>query len=412
MPICGSQVTLCDVPIRFDTYQGCGHACSYCFVSRKRDISEIKNAETATALRDFINGKRTKTTSWCDWNIPLHWGGLSDPFQPVERVRKRSLEALKVFAETGYPFIVSTKSTLITEEPWFSILKECNCVVQFSACSPLFDKVERGAATYAERISAASKIAPYKRVIIRTQPYIPYIFLDVLRAIPMYSQSGIYGIILEGMKYTKPAVKGLISSGKDFVYPVETLIPHFEAIRDKAHQNGMKFYSGENRLRAMSDSLCCCGVDGLGWRVNEGNVNHHLFDEKGAVFTEKMQETGTADAFTSVHQDTISRLRLQMMSFKDAMSEESKRPYPFENQRGGGYSRSKNQNKSESISEAPSKDRGGRRRMLTDILEQTAWPGTISVLPSGPSQRMRLTTKCAKYFRFLQSRTYSGSLAS
>ena len=45
MPDCGSQIVLCDVPIRFDTYKGCSHGCKYCFVYRKYNISKIKKAE-------------------------------------------------------------------------------------------------------------------------------------------------------------------------------------------------------------------------------------------------------------------------------------------------------------------------------------------------------------------------------
>ena len=123
MPNCGSQVTLCDIPIRFDTYKGCSHACSYCFVLRKSDISQIELGETARALGEFIKGKRSKETNWCDWDIPLHWGGLADPFQPAERIHKRSLETLKVFAQTKYPFVVSTKNAMIAEEPYYSLLK-------------------------------------------------------------------------------------------------------------------------------------------------------------------------------------------------------------------------------------------------------------------------------------------------
>ena len=56
MPRCGSQVPICDVPIRFDTYKGCSHGCKYCFVFRKVDIKNIKLDETSTALLSFIKG--------------------------------------------------------------------------------------------------------------------------------------------------------------------------------------------------------------------------------------------------------------------------------------------------------------------------------------------------------------------
>lgn len=38
MPEYGSQIVLCDLPIRFDTYKGCSHNCKYCFVQRKKDM--------------------------------------------------------------------------------------------------------------------------------------------------------------------------------------------------------------------------------------------------------------------------------------------------------------------------------------------------------------------------------------
>ena len=45
MPNCGSQCWLCDLPIRFDTYKGCSHACRYCFANAKRDLTDIKPFE-------------------------------------------------------------------------------------------------------------------------------------------------------------------------------------------------------------------------------------------------------------------------------------------------------------------------------------------------------------------------------
>lgn len=90
MPKCGSQCFLCDMPIRFDTYSGCSHGCKYCFVQRngKRDLTKIEKDEGPQALLNFIKGQRTAETNWADWKIPLHWGGVSDPFQPCEAIHR------------------------------------------------------------------------------------------------------------------------------------------------------------------------------------------------------------------------------------------------------------------------------------------------------------------------------------
>lgn len=329
MPNCGSQVTLCDIPIRFDTYKGCSHACSYCFVLRKTDISQIELGETARALGEFIKGKRSKETNWCDWDIPLHWGGLADPFQPAERIHKRSLEALKVFAQTKYPFVVSTKNAMIAEEPYYSLLKECNCVVQFSACSPKYDRIEPGASTYEERLAAAKKIAKICRVNIRTQPYVPGIFKDVIKAIPRYAEAGVHGVILEGMKYTKGNIEGLVPIGGDRCYPVEVLLPQFEAIKRACHKYGLKFYCGENRLRALSDELCCCGIEGLGWKENKANLNHFLFDRENFQYTDKMKEVGTAEVWGALEQSSLQRKEIQLSSYAEKMDEATTKDYAF-----------------------------------------------------------------------------------
>ena len=74
MPKVGSQITICDLPVRFDTYEGCSHQCSYCFVLRKNDL-KVGAGESADTLKKWVQGQRTKELSWCDWEIPLHWGG-------------------------------------------------------------------------------------------------------------------------------------------------------------------------------------------------------------------------------------------------------------------------------------------------------------------------------------------------
>lgn len=329
MPVCGSQVTLCDLPIRYDTYKGCSHACSYCFVLRKSDISNIELGESVRSLENFIAGKRDQTTKWCDWDIPIHWGGTADPFQPAERIHKRSLEALKVFARTKYPFVVSTKATMLAEEPYFSLLKECNCVVQFSACSPRYNKIEKGAATYEQRIAAAEKIAKVCRVNLRVQPYVPSLLQDIIKAIPKYAKAGIHGLTLEAMKYTKSNIEGLVSVGGDMCYPVATLLPHYEAIKRACHKYGLKFYCGENRLRGLSDELCCCGIEGLGWKENKANLNHYLFDRANFVFTDKMKEVGTATPWSAVEQTTLKRKEILLSSFEDKMLQATQKDYAY-----------------------------------------------------------------------------------
>ena len=278
MPNCGSQCWLCDMPIRFDTYKGCTHGCKYCFVQRngKYDISKVQKGEGVKALMSWIQGKRTSETNWCDWNIPLHWGGVSDPFQPCERYYKMSYNALRVFAETKYPFVVSTKGRIIAEPEYLELLRKCNCVVQISMVCSSYDKLEEGAPSFEERLEIARKVAPnVKRLIVRIQPYMHEVYGEVYENLEKFKAAGAYGVIA--------------------------------------------LYSGENRTRELGDSLCCCGVSDLpGFKVNEYNLNHLLHGGKPAK-TPQMQKTGTAMCFQSLYQNTANSRRLRGDSFESEM---------------------------------------------------------------------------------------------
>lgn len=320
MPITGSQIVLCDIPIRFDTYKGCSHGCKYCFSSKKIDISQVELGETRQNLINFIKGKRTSLTNWCDWDIPLHWGGMSDPFQPAEKEHKRSLECLKVFADTGYPFVVSTKGVLIAEPEYLNLFKECNTVIQVSLVSPQFDVMELGAGKFTKRLNILEKLANNsKRLIIRAQPYLTEVKDDIMEQIKIYKELGVYGIVLEGMKLIKKT-KGFIRHNLEYIYPIDTLQNDFKEFREECYNQGLKFYSGENRLRYMGDSLTCCGCDDMpGFKVNTANMNYYLFDRDNYRFTKNMENTDTGGVFLNSLPNDLMYNYCKTVSYKTLM---------------------------------------------------------------------------------------------
>ena len=321
MPRCGSQCFLCNLPIRFDTYKGCSHACKYCFAKKFLDISKIKIDEGPKALEDFIKGKRNIETRWCDWNIPIHWGGMSDPFQPCEKIHKISFDCLKVFERTQYPFVVSTKGKIIVEKEYLDLIEKCNCVVQISAVCSKYDKLELGAPSFNERLEMAKKIAERgKRVIIRMQPYMHEVFDDVYNNLDKIAKIGVYGIIIEGMKFKKRK-KGLVKVAGDYTYPYEVIKNDFLKLKERAHKLGLRIYAGENRIRKLGDSLTCCGIDGIeGFVPNKFNYNYILDEKIGP--TEKMKEPKTGGPFVAINGlNTLEERRLRANSFAYNMIE-------------------------------------------------------------------------------------------
>lgn len=320
MAACGSQCTICDVPIRIDTYRGCSHGCKYCFVYRNYNISKIRPGDGAQSVIDFIKGKRCADTRWCDWNIPLHWGGVSDPFQPCERIHKKSLAVLKVFAETKYPFIVSTKSVLPLEEPYFSLFKKCNCVFQCSMVCPSLNKIESGAPSFERRLDMMknmSRIVP--RTIVRCQPYIMELHNEIMSQIPRIAEAGVYGIVFEAIKMqTKTA--GMIKDRADYVYPLKILLQKFRELKEECHKHGLIFLSGENRLRGMGDSLTCCGCEGLkGFRVNKYNFNYYIHAPDQLKATPAMYLKNSSHSFRAFRMETTTGRVLKEISFKEMM---------------------------------------------------------------------------------------------
>ncbi len=318
---------LCDVPIRFDTYRGCSHGCLYCFVTlkakTKRDTPEIY--EGPKGLSNWIKGFRPQRLDWCDWEIPLHWGGMSDPFQPCEREIKNSLQCLEIFAETQYPVVISTKGKLIAEDPYLSLVANSNSAMQISLVSPKYDELEVGAPSYIERLKVIEKLSgKAKRVIVRVQPYMLEVREDVRQLIKTLSSLGVYGITIEGLKL-KRKQKGLERVGGDFVYPLQILQPHLQELKEECHSIGLKFYCGENRLRFMGDDLCCCGVDGLqGFEVSTANLNHYLYDPEGPIFTQAMNNSGTGEVFINMDQRPLYYQYCKNKTYKEIMEENFK----------------------------------------------------------------------------------------
>lgn len=219
-------------------------------------------------------------------------------------------------------FVVSTKGRLVADPEYLDLLAQCNCVVQISMVCSKYDKLERGCPSYEERLAILKTVsARVQRTIVRIQPYMPEVFKDVMENIPRIAEAGAYGLVVEGMKFFK-GKPGMVRVGGDYCYPKDRLRRDFEAIRAECHRNGLKFYAGENRLRAMGDSMTCCGVDGLpGFKPNEYNLCM-LMNGKNPEPTEHMKEVGTGGPFKTLNQSAGSGRRIAKQSFYGLMQEE------------------------------------------------------------------------------------------
>lgn len=316
----GTACTHCSFPVNLNVYTGCGHGCKYCYASKQKDISNIKPLYCEREVKNFISGKRTKRLSAFDWKIPLNVGSNSDPLQPLEAKYRAFLKVLKIFYETGYPFIVTTKGKLVAEEPYITLFEKCSCVVQISMACSGYDKLEQGCPTFNERLEMVRKLADRGiRVVCRIEPFIITYKDEIISRLKDIADAGAYAVKCGGY-FAKTYHTGMeLYQGGTYKYPPETLARAYSEVREEAHKYGMKFYCQEELLNnRLSDETVCCGTNGLDdskFRPHTFNALN-LFAGRDVHPTAGMKKIGSAELFRDIVQDTAKGNVLKKMTYE------------------------------------------------------------------------------------------------
>ena len=129
----------------------------------------------------------------------------------------------------------------------------------------------------------------------------------------------------EGMKFAK-AKPGMIRIGGDSCYPRAVLERDFLQIKQETHRHGLRFFSGENRLRAMGDDMCCCGIDGLpGFKGNDYNLCMILNGKTPGADRTHEKSRVRGGCFKSLRQNAGTTEKIARQSFYGLMQEELSR---------------------------------------------------------------------------------------
>lgn len=123
----------CSMPITFDDKSNCGHNCAYCFSQYQRGIGNGKEdyllhkvkAVNVERIKKIFTGKiEMPYSDWIRAKRPIQWGGLSDPFCPLEIKMGTTLELLKFFNDIEYPISFSSKGDIpISDERYLNEFK-------------------------------------------------------------------------------------------------------------------------------------------------------------------------------------------------------------------------------------------------------------------------------------------------
>ena len=299
-----SQFYFCSIPLRLDTYQGCGHQCKYCFANlrsgknfekdRTKNYSIAKPETVERYMEKAVNEKETANieVNAIKQGIPFHWGGMADPFPPIEKKHGISLKVAKILEEYNYPCVISTKGKAFLEEKYLKQFSKNKCLVQFSIMNNnprVIKKVEPGASTLDERKQQIKLLKEIGLPVgIRLQPLIP-IYFDWDKYIEMVNDLEVKYVTIEHLKLPleeekikaisniykfdiKKEFKKISGNlepvkvyGREFELPgaVKYRILIANGIKQKFNDAGIKVGMGDNQLHQFNDGECCCGVDTL-----------------------------------------------------------------------------------------------------------------------------------------------------
>ncbi len=285
-----SQFPFCGLPLRLDTYLGCTFGCIYC--SSKDRGGNYKYVVSKPANPAFINNFFTPTkrkrggvlNQMISRKVPIHMGGMSDPFQPLEIKYRVTQNVLKHLCEIEYPIVISTKSDLLLQEPYLTFLKQNPFIlVQFSF-STVIDKkstvLEPFSTPPSKRLRAMEMLEKNGvHTACRWQPYIPFTDLDNKQFIQAIANTGSRFLTLEHLKLPieiKEHVifnknysslykeKGAAQVGRELILNLENKVTTVKSIRNLAHSFNLEFGAADNELHQFSDTACCCaGVASL-----------------------------------------------------------------------------------------------------------------------------------------------------
>jgi DNA repair photolyase len=252
--------------------------------------------------------------------IPLHLGGMSDPFQN-SKTAAYTRQVLKELDRINYPIVLSTKNTdqLIKDENLRVLKKLKHLVVQISFTTMdarYAKKIEPNSPNPQDRLNA-TKILNSEGfyLIARLQPLIiPWKSIIINTLIPALSEFGYKHIILEHLKLPVERNKARIDDflkdirwdaykfyneigaslvGREWILPSLWRWNNLQGFIQAIHQANISCGVADYGLTHLGDTKCCCGIDNVAGFSNwfKGNLSNIIsFSSQGRLSKNKLNE--------------------------------------------------------------------------------------------------------------------------
>lgn len=188
----GNEGDKCHYSTRLDTYSSCQHDCSYCYAKSLLEFRGLWNPHNPS-IGDISQIAREVR------KLPrqvVRLGGMTDCFQPAERLHKVTYKTIKLLNRRRIPYLIVTKSAMVAD--YMDILDKDLAHIQITVTT-LDDKL---CATYEKASPPTDRVKAILRlqeagydVSLRLSPFIPeYVEFDRLNAL------GIDKIVIEFLR--------------------------------------------------------------------------------------------------------------------------------------------------------------------------------------------------------------------
>ena len=178
----GNEGDKCNYPTRLDTYGcGCSHDCSYCYAKSLLSFRGLWNPQApAVSGTKELNREIQKLPR----NRAVRLGGMTDCFQPVEKLHRATYRAIKLLNRYRVPYLIVTKSAIVADDEYMSLMDKELAHIQVTVTTT-DDKL---AMTYEKASPPSKRIEAIQKlqkagfdVQLRLSPFIPqYIDFDIL----------------------------------------------------------------------------------------------------------------------------------------------------------------------------------------------------------------------------------------
>ncbi len=271
-----SKYAICGLPIRVDTYKTCSFGCKYCFANCRKimefekELSVANLSSVARRLkRIFIDGN-LKDGDFLDMlisqNYTWHLGGMSDPFQPIEKDLQITKKLLDITNQYGVHVLSSTKSDTVYDCNIRPDLHTFQLSVSNTAnrkdIEPNVPNIEKRYLFYQDLKENGFKVG------IRIQPFIPNTSsMDIIEMFRDADQITIEGIKLvpQNKEHKEEILRLCNLRSEDFTQmgllnlKPDIRLKLYRPFIERMEQLNIPFSIADNDLHYMGNNCCCCG---------------------------------------------------------------------------------------------------------------------------------------------------------